>query len=114
MAVRTASSRTRVAPMMMDRAGLQFAISQLRMDKVIYDLHALVVSFLMVLTAVFLPEMLYRVVYGSGQTGADLSILSWIPVVAYSVAVLVTLFVLVSNWMRFQKIKRLERELATA
>lgn len=114
MATRSLSARTRVAAPVLGRADLQFQIEQLRMDKVIFGIEALVVSFLAVLTAVFLPELLYRVMLGAGQTETDLSLLSWIPTVSYAVAVLSTLYVLVSNNMRWAKIKRLERQLSMA
>lgn len=113
MAVRPVPSRNR-STVMLSKQDLQFAISQLRMDKVIFDLHAIVVSFISVLTAVFLPEVLYRVVFKSGESGADLSVLSWIPVIAYIVAALFTIFTCVTNWMRWMKIKRLERDLVSA
>lgn len=113
MAVRTVTTRTRVVTSV-SKDDLKFQIDQLRKDKMIFDLHCIVVSFLAVLTAVFLPELIYRVIYGAGQTQADLSSLAWIPVAAYAVAAVYTLVSMLMNMMRWKKIKKLEHELSMA
>jgi hypothetical protein len=107
--------RTRVATTTMtSKSDLQFQIEQLRMDKVIFDLHSIATCFLAVLTAVFLPQILFQFVYMSNPPPAATNVLTWIPVVSYVVAALVTLGSFLINIMRWKKIKQLERELWNA
>ncbi|HZZ98415.1 MAG TPA: hypothetical protein VFG51_00615 [Candidatus Saccharimonadia bacterium] len=110
--------RTRVAAttstMVMAKSDIQFQIEQLRMDKVIYDLHSIAMCFLAVLTAVFLPQILFQFVYLSNPTPSATNVLTWIPVISYVVAAAVTVLSFLGNIMRWKKIKALERELWNA
>ncbi|MEK7458475.1 MAG: hypothetical protein AAB612_03280 [Patescibacteria group bacterium] len=100
--------------MTLTKADLQFKIDQLRQDKMIFPIESIQVSFIAVLTAVFLPEILFRTVYGNGTSGLNPEILSWIPTVSYAIAVLFFVFAAVGNIMRWKKIKRLNRQLDVA
>ncbi len=100
--------------MTLTKADLQFKIEQLRQDKMIFPIESIQVSFIAVLTAVFLPEILFRTVYGNGTSGLNPEILSWIPTGSYAVAVLFFVFAAIGNIMRWQKLMRLERQLDVA
>lgn len=100
--------------MTLTKADLQFKIGQLRQDKMIFSIESIQISFIAVLTAVFLPEILFRTVYGSGTSGLSPAILSWIPTGSYAVAVLFFLFAAIGNIIRWKKIKRLNRLLDVA
>lgn len=101
-------------PANLTKADLMFEIDQLRKDKMVFSLEAIQVLFASVLTAVFLPELLFRVLYGNTKFQLDPEMLSLIPGVAYGVAMVWTLFVGVANTMRWSKIKALEQQLVTA
>lgn len=100
--------------MTLTKADLQFKITQLRQDKMIFPIESIQVSFIAVLTAVFLPEILFRTVFGNGTTGMNPEILSWIPTGSYAVAVLFFLFAAVGNIIRWQKLMQLNRQLDVA
>ena len=103
-----------IVDMKIAKADLQFAIDQMRKDKMMYGIEALVVSFLCVLSAVFLPEALYRLVFTSGKVQANLDLLNWIPTASYMIAALYSLYVLASNGMRLKKIRMMEIALKSA
>src|SRR3989344_4737711 len=103
-----------ISDMKMAKADLQFAIDQMRKDKMIYGVEALVVSFLCVLSAVFLPEALYRIVFSSGKVQSNLDLLNWVPTASYVIAAAFSLFVLVSNGMRLKSIRMMEMALKSA
>lgn len=107
MPVKKVAQRT-VVPSKMD---LQFQVDQVRKDKMIYALNALMVSFICVLTAVFLPEILFRAFYGNPKIQLDANVLSWIPAGSYLVALVFTLYAGVGNIMRCFKVKKLEEAL---
>jgi len=90
---------------------VQFEIDQLRKDKIAYGIEGLLVVFVAVISAVFLPEILYRYLFGSGQTNADVQVLALVPTIAYAVAVLFSVYVFGSNISRLMKIKKLEKDL---
>ncbi|HKY73866.1 MAG TPA: hypothetical protein VJ246_00980 [Patescibacteria group bacterium] len=94
----------------MSKADLQFSIDQLRKDKMILSLEAIMISFAAVLTAVFLPEILYRVLYANPAVKLDPELLSWIPVVSYIVAVGFTIVVGIKNTMIWSKVRMLEQQ----
>ncbi len=96
------------------KADLMFQIDQLRKDKMIFALEAIKVSFAAVLTAVFLPELLFRLLYSNTALKLDPEMLSLIPGISYGVAMVWSIFVGVTNVMRWSKIKALEQQLATA
>ena len=103
-----------IKTMPLTKADLQFKIGQVRQDKMIFSIESIQVSFIAVLTAVFLPEILFRTVYGNGTSGLSPEILSWIPTGSYAVAVLFFVFAAVGNVLRWNKIKRLNRQLDVA
>lgn len=98
----------------MSKADLQFSIDQLRKDKMVLSLEAIMVSFAAVLTAVFLPEILYRVLYANPAVKLDPEMLSWIPVISYVVAVGFTIAVGVVNTMIWSKVRMLEKQVELA
>ena len=100
-----------IKTMTLTKADLQFKINQLRQAKMIFPIESIQVSFIAVLTAVFLPEILFRTVFGSGTSGISPEILSWIPTASYAVAVLFFLFAAAGNIIRWQKVMQLERQL---
>lgn len=80
---------------------LQFQINQLRLDKIIFAVEALLVCFIAFLLLVSLP-LLYAYVPMLPQ---------YTPAVLVAIAVVVSLGTLISNVRRFLKIRRLENEL---
>jgi hypothetical protein len=96
------------------KADLQFMIDQLRKDKMIFSLESIKVSVVMMLSAVFLPELVYRVMYMRPDIQIDPEMLSWIPVITYAIALLYFLFSASGNIARWSKIRQLEQSLAQA
>ena len=90
---------------------LQFEADQTRKDEMACGINGLLVVFVAVLSAVFLPEILYRYLFGSGQSNFDPQVLALVPTVAYAVAVLFSVYVLFANVVRKLKIRKLEKEL---
>ena len=103
----------KVAPMVLTRADLQFQITQVRTDKLIWGIEAIVVSLLTVTTAIFLPELLYRIILAQGME-MDAAFLGWIPAIAYGIGALFTLYTLLANLGRMKQVKKLEKMLAEA
>jgi branched-subunit amino acid transport protein len=67
-----------------------------------------------VLTAVFLPEILFRTVFGNGTSAMNPEILSWVPTISYLVTAVVFLALTIGNVMKWTKIRQLERMLEMA
>lgn len=84
-----------------DKATLQFQIQQLRMDKIVYAVDALLVCFSAFLLLVSLP-MLYVFVPNLPQ---------YTPMILVGLAILAALYALVGNALRLKKIRKLEEEL---
>lgn len=80
---------------------VQFQIQQLRMDKVIYAVEAILICFVSFLLLVGLPMIYSYYPKLPNYTG----------IVLLGVAVAAVLFSLVGNVLRFKQIRRLEREL---
>lgn len=98
----------------MTKADLQFTIDQMRKEKMVYGIDSLAVSLIMVLTAVFLPELLYRVVFANPESSLDPNVLNNVAPVAYGIAVAYFVFAMVGNFLRCKKIERLEKDLVSA
>ena len=104
-----------IADTKMTKADLQFKIDQLRQEKIIYSVEALVVLVLAVVTAIFLPEVLFRTVLSANQSPEIMSALNWIPTGAYIVGALFAVYALVRNFVVCHvSIKRLEAMLDEA
>lgn len=84
-----------------DKAAFQFQIQQLRMDKIVYAVDALLVCFAAFLLLVSLP-MFYAFVPNLPQ---------YTPMVVVGLAILAALYALIGNALRLKKIRKLEEEL---
>lgn len=84
-----------------DKMALQFQIQQLRMDKIVYAVDALLVCFSAFLLLVSLP-MLYVLAPNLPQ---------YTPMVVVGLAILAALYALIGNALRLKQIRKLEEEL---
>lgn len=80
---------------------LQFQINQLRLDKIVFAVDAMLVCFTAFLLLVSLP-LLYTYVPNLPQ---------YTPAVLVGIAVATSLFALIGNALRFKKLRQLEQEL---
>lgn len=87
--------------MVKNQQDLQFQLNQLRLDKIVYAVDAMLVCFTVFLLLVSLP-LLYVYVPTLPQ---------YTPAVLVGVAVAVSLFALLGNARRFLKIRKIEGEL---
>lgn len=91
---------------------LQFSIDQLRKDKMIYAIESISVFILAIATTIYLPSLLIQYVYANQQLTEEPALLTYIPAAAYGISLLFFVYAMVTNIMRMQKIKKLEKELS--
>lgn len=83
------------------KPNLEFQIQQLRLDKLIFSVEAILVCF-----AVFLLLMFFPVFYRFFPAIPDV-----VPVIILVAAILATIYALATNLWRWRKIIKLEKEL---
>jgi len=90
---------------------LRFKISQLRQDKVVYATEAIAVFIFCLFVSLFLPNLLLRYVYTDPNMAQVPKIFEYIPVATFAVGVIYFLYAMISNFIRFGQVKKLEKEL---
>lgn len=95
------------------KADLQFEIDQLRKEKMIYGIESLAVSVMALMVAVFLPELLYRMIFSNPTSSANPDLLNNIAPAAFGLAFVFFVFALVGNIVRCVKLSKLEKLLKT-
>ena len=91
---------------------LQFQIEQLRSEKVSCATDGVLVAVLGILSAVFLPEMILRIVLANNPNLTQPPVLlTYLPYIAYGISFLYGIWVLVVNGMRQKKIAEMFAEL---
>ncbi|HAU99195.1 MAG: hypothetical protein UX04_C0001G0109 [Microgenomates group bacterium GW2011_GWF2_45_18] len=96
------------------REDLQFQIQQLRLDKILFAIEGLFVVAFSLVASSALPDLIYRYMYDSGKSErvVNIEMLTMIPVIFNVVALVFGTFVIVSNVLRYKKMRMLENELA--
>lgn len=97
----------------LSKQDLQFQIDQLRKEKMIYPLESIALSLMMVMAAVFLPELLYRVFFSNPNTTLDPNLLNNVAPVAFAIAFVFFAYSIVGNIKRMKMIEKLEKTLQT-
>lgn len=96
----------------MKKQDLQFQVEQLRMQSSSCATEGILVAVLSILTAVFLPEMILRVILSkNANLTSPPEILTFLPYIAYGVGMLYGIWVLVLNNLRSKKAKALMDEM---
>ena len=105
--------QTHVLPKV-SREDLHFQIQQLRLDKILFALEGIFVVAFALIASSALPDLIYRYVYDSGKSErvVNIEMLTSIPVFFNVIALVFGAFVIVSNILRYKKMRMLESELA--
>jgi hypothetical protein len=98
----------------MNQSSLQFQISQLRQEKVIYALESIAVFIFSLFVSALLPQLLFRYVYADQQLTAEPKLLEYIPLAAFVLGAGFFIYAMIGNFMRMGKIRRLESELESS
>lgn len=95
----------------MNESYVKFQIKSMRMTSIQRVLEALMIMLLALFSMAVLPSLLVQYLYADQQLMEAPPLLEYIPVVAFGVSVLYTLFVIVTNIGRAQKIRQMEQDL---
>jgi len=95
----------------MKQSNIQFQIDQLRKDKQIVILEAIAIQVFALFVSAYLPQLLLRYYYQNQQLFEEPALLTYIPVASFAIGSLFFLYALISNVMRYRKIKQLEEEM---
>lgn len=90
---------------------LRFKIAQLRQDKMIFLTESISVFIASLFVSAFLPNLLLRYAFDQATLTEVPPVLEYIPVAAFVVGVGFFLFVLFTNMGRWNKVKKMEKEL---
>jgi hypothetical protein len=95
----------------MKQTNIQFQIDQLRKDKMIVVIEAIAIQVFALFVSAYLPQILLRYYYAGQQLFEEPALLTYIPVVSFGIGTAFVVYALVSNFMRWRKIKSLEEEM---
>lgn len=96
----------------MRHKSLQFKISQMRQDKIIYAIEAIAVIIFALFTSALLPTLLIRYVYANQQLFQQPKALEYIPIVAFVIGAGYFIYATIMMISKARSIKAMEAELA--
>lgn len=95
----------------MNQSYIQFKVKSMRMTNIQRTLEALMVMLLALFTMAVLPSLLIQYVYAGQNLLEAPKALEYIPVGAFGISVLYTVFVIITNMNRGKKIAQMEQDL---
>jgi hypothetical protein len=95
----------------MKQSTIQFQIDQLRKDKMIVVMEAIAIQVFALFVSAYAPQLLLRYYYQNQQLFEEPALLTYIPVASFAVGALFFIYAVVSNILRWRKIKQLEEEM---
>lgn len=93
---------------------LKFKIAQLRQDKSIATIEAIMVVAIAFFGYVFLPQVIFQLFYAKAQLTEEPAVLKNMPLAIFAIATVYLVYAIVNNVLRTMAIINLERELMSA
>ncbi len=93
---------------------VQFRITQLKLDKMLFVLESILVLVLALFVTALLPQLLFKYMFADQALTEAPKVFEYIPVVAFVVGVGFCAYALVTNIMRWMKVRQLEASLMTS